>query len=235
MIARGVNQMAAALAWRERMQDQVGRLLTAFERTAARGGAPGGASARARRHRGRDRAPAQALYQPQYDTNEWGPTAVAAPRPDRCLATSCDSWWVTRSPSFTMRAPRPGPYGRNCSSPPRMPTPPADSRSRPCALGRLVGLLVATVAGSCPRRARRARACSAEPGHRHASANPPTCTPAASRGGAPRRAAPRVAERELESSTGSCPASTPSSTGGQTQGPVLANVSHELRTPLKTA
>ncbi len=30
MIARGVNQMAAALAWRERMQDQTGRLLAAL-------------------------------------------------------------------------------------------------------------------------------------------------------------------------------------------------------------
>src|SRR2546429_6565209 len=41
MIARGVNHMAAALAWRERIQDQAGRLLTALNAPAG-GGAAGG-------------------------------------------------------------------------------------------------------------------------------------------------------------------------------------------------
>src|SRR3989449_6687502 len=76
MIARGVNQMAAALAWRERMQDQVGRLLTALNappREATAGGSFGPALDVIA---GATGAPALALYQPQYDTNEWGPTAV---------------------------------------------------------------------------------------------------------------------------------------------------------------
>src|SRR5882672_11686864 len=76
MIARGVNQMAAALAWRERMQDQVGRLLTALNappREASAGGSFGPALDVIA---GAIDAAALALYQPQYDTNEWGPTAV---------------------------------------------------------------------------------------------------------------------------------------------------------------
>src|SRR5439155_3974674 len=40
MIARSVNQMAASLAWRERMQDHIARLLTALNAPA--GGAGGG-------------------------------------------------------------------------------------------------------------------------------------------------------------------------------------------------
>src|SRR3989442_14156774 len=76
MIARGVNQMAAALAWRERMQDQSGRLLAALNappREATAGGSFGPALDVIAAAAG---AAALALYQPQYDTNEWGPTAV---------------------------------------------------------------------------------------------------------------------------------------------------------------
>src|SRR6266576_298241 len=75
-IARGVNQMAAALSWRERMQDQAGRLLSALNappREASAGGSFGPALDVIA---GATGAPALALYQPQYDTNEWGPTAV---------------------------------------------------------------------------------------------------------------------------------------------------------------
>src|SRR2546422_9527286 len=76
MTARGVNQMAAALAWRERMQDQTGLLLAALNappREAPAGGSFGPALDVIAAATG---APALALYQPQYDTNEWGPTAV---------------------------------------------------------------------------------------------------------------------------------------------------------------
>src|SRR5207245_11169299 len=74
--ARGANQMAAALGWRERRQDQAGRLRTALNappREATAGGSFGPALAVIADATG---APALALYQPQYDTNEWGPTAV---------------------------------------------------------------------------------------------------------------------------------------------------------------
>ena len=76
MIARGVNRMAAALAWRERMQDQQGRLLSALNappRDSAAGGSFGPALDVLATATG---ATALALYQPQYDSNEWSPTAV---------------------------------------------------------------------------------------------------------------------------------------------------------------
>src|SRR5437867_5017632 len=45
MIARSVNQMAASLAWRERMQDHIARLLTALNAPAGGGGGGGGGAA----------------------------------------------------------------------------------------------------------------------------------------------------------------------------------------------
>jgi signal transduction histidine kinase len=76
MIARGVNRMAAALGWRERIQDQTARLLTALN-APHQPNAPGeefgpalGVLA------GATGAATLALYQPQYDTNEWAATAV---------------------------------------------------------------------------------------------------------------------------------------------------------------
>src|SRR5437879_5828762 len=75
-IARGLNQMAAALSWRERMQDQAGRLLSALNappRAATAGGSFGPSL-----HviAGATGAPAPALYQPHYGTTDWAPTAV---------------------------------------------------------------------------------------------------------------------------------------------------------------
>src|SRR2546430_16949558 len=76
MIAHGVNQMAAALSWRERMQDQAGRLLTALNAPPREATAAGSFGPALDVIAGATGAPALALYQPQYDTNEWGPTAV---------------------------------------------------------------------------------------------------------------------------------------------------------------
>jgi len=77
IIARGVNRMAAALTWRERVQDQEARLLTALNAPSREGGAAGGSLAPALDVlAGATGATALALYQPQYDTNEWSPTAV---------------------------------------------------------------------------------------------------------------------------------------------------------------
>src|SRR5437762_893535 len=75
-IARGVNQMAAALAWRERMQDHAGRLLTALNAPPGEATAAGSFGPALDVIAAATGAPALALYQPQYDTNEWGPTAV---------------------------------------------------------------------------------------------------------------------------------------------------------------
>src|SRR5437867_5889123 len=86
MIARSVNQMAASLAWRERMQDHIARLLTALNAPAggAGGGGGGGGGGAAAGGFGptlevlaaATGAAGLALYQPNYDTNEWAATAV---------------------------------------------------------------------------------------------------------------------------------------------------------------
>src|SRR6059058_3658979 len=80
MIARSVNQMAASLAWRERMQEHIARLLTALNAPAG-GGASGGAAVAGfgptlEVLAAATGAAGLALYQPNYDTNEWAATAV---------------------------------------------------------------------------------------------------------------------------------------------------------------
>jgi len=75
-IARGINRMAAALAWREWIQAHTARLLAALNlppQEAAPGGSFGPALAVLAEAAG---ATAIALYQPSYDTNEWAPTGV---------------------------------------------------------------------------------------------------------------------------------------------------------------
>jgi len=75
-IARGVNRMAAALAWRERIQAHTARLLTALN-VAPQESAPGGSFGAALDVlAGATGATALALYQPSYDTNEWAPTGM---------------------------------------------------------------------------------------------------------------------------------------------------------------
>jgi len=75
-IARGVNRMAAALAWRERLQAHTARLLAALNlppQESAPGGSFGAALAVLAEATG---AVALTLYQPSYDTNEWAPAGV---------------------------------------------------------------------------------------------------------------------------------------------------------------
>jgi len=75
-IARGVNRMAAALAWRERLQEHEARLLTALNAPPRDAGASGSFGPALDVLAAATGATALALYQPQYDTNEWSPTAV---------------------------------------------------------------------------------------------------------------------------------------------------------------
>jgi len=78
-IARGVNRMAAALAWREGLHEYLAQLLAALNAPpddAATGlgqalGVVAGATG----------ATAIALYQPSYDTNEWASTAARGIEP----------------------------------------------------------------------------------------------------------------------------------------------------------
>src|SRR2546422_125899 len=154
-IARGVNQMAAALSWRERMQDQAGRLLSALNaprREATAGGSFGPALDVIA---GATGAPALALYQPQYDTNEWGPTAVR-----RATARPLSRDVVRQLVGDTVTVIY---YGSAAAGPVRtqlqLATADVDAAGGLAlaplrSQGRLVGLLVATVAGELSADAR---------------------------------------------------------------------------------
>src|SRR5256884_456981 len=156
-IAHGVNQMAAALSWRERMQDQAGRLLTALNappREASAGGSFGPALDVIG---GATGAPALALYQPQYDTNEWGPTAVR-----RVTARPLSRDVVRQLVGDTVTVIY---YGSAAAGPVRtqlqLATADVDAAGGLAlaplrSQGRLVGLLVATVGGELSADARGA-------------------------------------------------------------------------------
>ncbi len=73
VIARGINQMAGTLAWRERMQEYTSRLLTTLN---APPGESGGFNQALEVLTEATGARALALYQPHYDTNAWAPTAT---------------------------------------------------------------------------------------------------------------------------------------------------------------
>src|SRR5438874_3728370 len=75
-IARGVNRMAAALAWRERIQAHTARLLTALNVAPQESGPGGSFGAALAVLADATGATALALYQPSYDTNEWAPTGM---------------------------------------------------------------------------------------------------------------------------------------------------------------
>jgi signal transduction histidine kinase len=76
MIAYSVNRMVAALAWREHLQDQLARLLTALNAPPGDAGAGGSFGPTLDVLAVATGATALVLYQPQYDTNEWIATAV---------------------------------------------------------------------------------------------------------------------------------------------------------------
>ena len=76
IIASGVNRMAAALAWRERIQDHEARLLTALNAPSRESSAGGSLAPALDVLAAATGATALALYQPHYDSNEWSPTAV---------------------------------------------------------------------------------------------------------------------------------------------------------------
>jgi signal transduction histidine kinase len=156
-IARGVNRMAAALDWRERIQEQTARLLTALN-APHQPNAPGegfgpalGVLASA------TGAPTLALYQPQYDTNEWAATAAlgATTRP---LARDVVRELVADATSVIQ-------YAAAAAGPIRgrlqlAPTGPGGDRGLALvplrSRDRLVGLLVALVDGELSAAARTA-------------------------------------------------------------------------------
>jgi signal transduction histidine kinase len=237
MIARGVNHMAAALAWRERVQDQAGRLLGALNAPsgdATAGGSFGPALDVIAAATG---APALALYQPQYDTNEWGPTAVrrATARPlsrDVVRQLVGDAVTVTYHASVAAKQVRAQLQLATTDDASVDGLALAPLRSR----GRLVGLLVATVAGELSADARVALehaapnlaiACERDSAHQHT-----------------RRLAVEVrhAAQRLESQNAELEGqhrelsrlNVELDQAGKLKDQFLANMSHELRTPLNS-
>jgi len=239
MIARGVNQMAAALAWRERMQDQVGRLLTALnapprEATTGGGGSFGPALDVIA---GATGAPALALYQPQYDTNEWGPTAVrrATARPlSRDVVRQLVGDAVTVIYHASAAA---GPVRTQL----HLATADADAAGGLAlaplrSQGRLVGLLVATVAGELAADARVALehaapnlaiACERDSAHQHTRRLAVELRHAAQRLES-QNAVLEEQHRELSR------LNVELDQAGKLKDQFLANMSHELRTPLNS-
>ncbi|HYL56449.1 MAG TPA: ATP-binding protein [Gemmatimonadales bacterium] len=244
IIARGVNRMAAALAWRERLQDQEARLLTALNAPSREAGAGGSLAPALDVLAGATGATALALYQPHYDTNEWSPTAVrrATARPlsrdvvRHVVGDATNLILYLGSAATAARKELQFSNGETASDGSLAVVP---LRSR----DRLVGLLVGAVPGQLSDEARNtleyaapnlAIACERESAHQHQ-----------------RRLAVEVrhAAQRLESQNADLTAlneklevqhrevtrlNAELDQAGKLKDQFLANMSHELRTPLNS-